>query len=85
MAVKTSTARTSAADLQLAMENPSEIFVRRYALEVFGEQILTDQWLEVKVPALGNESPDTLLKSAVDENLRRVLAVLVQLDYGVAG
>lgn len=83
MAVQTSTARTSAADLQRSMEHPSEDFIRRYAFEVFGDRSRTGDWLGSEIPALGNATPESLLKSTVDDDLRRVLTVLVQIDYGV--
>ena len=65
------------------MEHPSEDFIRRYAFEVFGDQKRTEDWLRSQIPTLGNATPESLLKSNVDDNLRRVLSVLVQIDYGV--
>ena len=65
------------------MEHPSEGFIRCYALEVFGEPSRTADWLRSEIPALGNATPESLLKSTVDDDLRRVLTVLLQIDYGV--
>jgi uncharacterized protein (DUF2384 family) len=83
MAVQISTARTTAAELQYAMEHPSEAFIRHYAIEVFGDRNRAEDWLSSEIPALGNSSPESLLKSNVDESLRGVLSALVQIDYGV--
>lgn len=65
------------------MEHPSEDFIRHYAFEVFGDRNRTEDWLRSQIPALGNATPESLLKSTVDDSLRRVLSVLVQIDYGV--
>ena len=83
MAEQTTAARTSAAELQLSMEHPSEMFIRQYALEVFGDENRTKNWLKSEILALGGTTPESLLGSAEDEHLRRVLSVLVQIDYGV--
>ena len=85
MAVQTAQARTSAAELQTYMEHPSEAFIRKYALEVFGEPVRTGMWLTSEIPALGNATPDRLLSSNDDGSLRRVPGTLIQIDYGVAG
>ncbi len=83
VAVQISAACTSAADLQFSIEHPSEDFIRHYASEVFVDQHRTKAWLRSPIPTLGNATPESLLKSTVDENLRRVLTVLIQIDYGV--
>jgi uncharacterized protein (DUF2384 family) len=83
MAVQTSTARTSAPELQLYMEHPSEALIRQYAFEVFGDSAKTEDWLRNEIASLGNITPETLLTSGDPESLRRVLGVLIQIDYGV--
>ncbi len=83
MAVKTSLARTSAAELEMMMQYPSESRIRAYAAELFGDADRAHQWLTGDVPSLDNQTPEILLRSNDPEDLRRVLAVLVQIDYGV--
>ena len=69
-------ARTSAAELQLLVEHPSEPAIREYAFEVFGDQDRAEEWLN-------NEVNSSELRSSEDESLRRVLKSLIQIDYGV--
>ena len=69
-------ARTSAAELQVLVEHPSEPAIREYAFEVFGDQDRAEEWLNSEV----NRSE---LRSSEDESLRRVLKSLIQIDYGV--
>ena len=76
MAVQMAIARTSAAELQLLVEHPSEPAIREYAFEVFGDQDRAEEWLNSEV----NRSD---LRSSEDESLRRVLKSLIQIDYGV--
>ena len=65
------------------MDHPSEDFIRHYAFEVFGDRNRTGDWLRSPIPALDNATPESLLKSTIDDCLRRVLSVLIQIDYGV--
>ena len=83
MVVQTSLARTSAPELQLYMEYPCEVSIRQYAFEVFGDPAKTQDWLSSEIPSLGNSTPESLLTCGDPESLRRVLGVLVQIDYGV--
>jgi uncharacterized protein (DUF2384 family) len=83
MPAKISTGFTTAAELQCAMERPVEAFIRQYAVEVFGDRNRAEDWLRSEIPALGNSTPESLLKSNVDESLRGVLTALIQIDYGV--
>ena len=76
MAVQMAIARTSAAELQVLVEHPSESAIREYAFEVFGDQDRAEEWLNSEV----NRSD---LRSSEDESLRRVLKSLIQIDYGV--
>ena len=76
MAVQMAIARTSAAELQLLVEHPSEPAIREYAFEVFGDQDRAEEWLN-------NEVNSSELRSSEDESLRRVLKSLIQIDYGV--
>ena len=71
MAVQMAIARTSAAELQVLVEHPSEPAIREYAFEVFGDQDRAEEWLNSE------------LRSSEDESLRRVLKSLIQIDYGV--
>jgi len=83
MAVKTSLARTSAAELETMMQYPSEARIRAYAEELFGDADRAQHWLTGDVPSLDQQVPEVLLRSSNPEDLRRVLTVLVQIDYGV--
>jgi uncharacterized protein (DUF2384 family) len=65
------------------MERPTEAFIRQYAVEVFGDRNRAEDWLRSETPALGNSTPESLLKSNADESLRGVLGALAQIDYGV--
>jgi len=65
------------------MEHPCETFIRHYAVKLFGDRNRAEDWLRSEIPVLGNSSPESLLKSCVDESLRGVLSALVQIDYGV--
>lgn len=65
------------------MQYPSEARIRAYAEEVFGDPVRSQEWLAGDVPSLHHQTPEILLRSHDPEGLRRVLAVLVQIDYGV--
>ena len=83
MAVGRRLGRTSDAELEYAKEHPTPAFVYQYAREVLDDPVRTQAWLEAPLGLLGNVTPQSLLNSGSDDNLRRVLAVLIQLDYGV--
>ncbi len=76
MAVQMAIARTSAAELQVMVEHPSEPAIREYAFEVFGDQERAEEWLS-------SELSSSELRTTEDESLRRVLKSLIQIDFGV--
>ena len=83
MAVQMAIARTSAAELQVLVEHPSEPAIREYAIDVFGDADRAEEWIQSEIPSLGGKSPASLLGTAEDESLRRVIKTLIQIDYGV--
>jgi len=83
MAVQTTGYRTSAPELQLNMEHPSDQFIRRYASEVFGDPAKAETWLRTDIPALHDSTPDSVLISGDMEGMRHILSILIQIDYGV--
>jgi len=83
MAVQMAIARTSAAELQVLVEHPSEPAIREYATEVFGDRDRAAEWFYSEIPGLAFETSGALVTSADEESLRRVLKTLIQIDYGV--
>ncbi len=85
MAVQMALSPVEAPELQLMVEHPREDFIRRYAAQVMGDGRRTEVWLHSEIPSLGFATPESLLQSTAEESLRRVLKVLIQIDYGVIG
>ena len=85
MATQMAVVPINAQELQLMREHPSEEFVRRYAAQVLGDANRSQVWLDSEIPALGLATPTSLLQAGDEASLRRVLKVLVRLDYGVIG
>lgn len=56
MAVQMAIARTSAAELQVLVEHPSEPAIREYATEVFGDRDRAAEWFDSEIPSLGFET-----------------------------
>jgi hypothetical protein len=56
-------------------------FVRRRALEVFGDEASAAEWLTTRIVALGGQAPiDTLMRVDGEEE---VLVILGRIEYGV--
>ena len=85
MAVQMALSPVDAPELQLMVEYPREDVIRRYSAQVLGDGRRSEAWLNSEIPSLGFATPESLLQSADQESLRRVLKVLIQIDYGVIG
>ena len=85
MAVQMALSPVDAPELQLMVEHPREDFIRRYSAQVLGDGRSSEAWLHSEIPSLGFATPESLLQLADQESLRRVLKVLIQIDYGVIG
>lgn len=85
MAVQAAFAPIDAPEIQLMRDHPTDEFIRRYAAQVLGDAKQGQVWLDSEIPSLGFATPSSLLEAGDDASLRRVLKVLVQIDYGVIG
>lgn len=61
--------------------NPRISQARARALDVFEDAKAAERWFQTPSLSLGNIAPQTLLDS--DEGLRRVLAELCAIEYGL--
>jgi putative toxin-antitoxin system antitoxin component (TIGR02293 family) len=66
---------------QLAHPNAHAIWTR--AVEVFGDKSKAQSWMNTPRDIFGGRSPEDLVASGNADAQRRVLEVLLRIDYGV--
>ena len=75
---------TALADqLAAQLQNPDGASVWRRALEVFGDEARAQDWMNTSRPIFEGRSPQELISTGNPLELRRVLEVLLRIDYGV--
>lgn len=83
MGVTHSTAVAGLPELKIQLEHPTPQIVQARAREVFGDDATAAGWMSDPLPILDDRSPDEMVASGDPRNLRRVLEVLISIDYGM--
>ena len=78
-----SPAATSKEQLADQLEHPNAQSIWTRALEVFGDEGKARSWMNTPRDIFGGRSPQDLAESGRAEEQRRVLQVLVRIEYGV--
>ncbi len=75
----------SATAEQLAEElaHPSANAIWERALEIFGEEAKARSWMQTPRDLFDGRAPEELVQSGDPAAQRRVLEVLIRIDYGV--
>jgi uncharacterized protein (DUF2384 family) len=66
---------------ELAHPNPSAI--RHRAVEIFGDESKARSWLNTPRDLFNGHTPEELISSGNPDDQRRVLEILIRIDYGV--
>jgi uncharacterized protein (DUF2384 family) len=74
---------TSSEELERQLQHPTAEAIWDRAVEVFGDEAKAQSWLTSRREILGGHSPEELVSTADPAQLRRVLEVLIRIDYGV--
>lgn len=74
---------TSAEQLTAELEHPNPTAIWNRALEVFGEEAKARSWMNTARDIFGGRTPADLVASGSPAEQRRVLTVLLRIDYGV--
>jgi uncharacterized protein (DUF2384 family) len=74
---------TTPENLERQLEHPTAQAVWARAIEVFGDEERARSWLTSSREIFGGCSPEELISTADPGQLRRVLEVLIRIDYGV--
>jgi putative toxin-antitoxin system antitoxin component (TIGR02293 family) len=74
---------TTAEQLAALFGHPNANVIRNYAVEVFGEEAKARNWMSSPLDIFGGRTPEDLLSTGDAAEQRRVLEVLVRIDYGV--
>ena len=74
---------TSAEQLAAQLERPNASAIWNRALEVFGEEAKARSWMKTPRDVFGGRAPEELVESGDSAEQRRVLEVLLRIDYGV--
>jgi uncharacterized protein (DUF2384 family) len=70
-------------ELKMQLEHPTPGFVQARALEIFGDDATAAGWMSDPLPILDGRSPAEMVASGDPGNLRRVLEILISIDYGM--
>jgi putative toxin-antitoxin system antitoxin component (TIGR02293 family) len=74
---------TTAEQLGAELDHPNANDIWMYALEVFGDEAKSRSWMSSPLDILGGRTPEDLVSTGVAAEQRRVLEVLLRIDYGV--
>jgi uncharacterized protein (DUF2384 family) len=74
---------TGPEDLEHQLRHPTTEAIWARAVEVFGDEVRARSWLSSSRQIFGGHSPEELVSTADPAQLRRVLEVLIRIDYGV--
>jgi putative toxin-antitoxin system antitoxin component (TIGR02293 family) len=74
---------TSAEQLAAQLEHPNAQAVWSRAVEVFGDENKARSWMNTPRDLFGGRSPEDLVATGNVEAQRRVLEILLRIDYGV--
>lgn len=74
---------TGVPELKIQLAHPIPEIVQARALEVFGDAATAAGWMSDPLPILDGRSPAEMVASGDPGNLRRILEILVSIDYGM--
>ena len=74
---------TPAEQLAGQLQHPSANSIWSRALEVFGDEAKARSWMDTPRDIFGGRSPQDLVATGDAAEQRRVLEVLLRIDYGV--
>jgi putative toxin-antitoxin system antitoxin component (TIGR02293 family) len=74
---------TPADQLAAQLEHPNAHEIWNRAREVFGDESIARSWMNTPRDIFGGRCPDELVASGNEAEQRRVLEVLLRIDYGV--
>ena len=74
---------TSAEQLAAQLEHPTADAIWNRALEVFGDEAKARSWMKTPRDLFAGRNPEEIAASGDAAEQRRVLQVLVRIDYGV--
>ena len=69
--------------LPAELEHPNANRIGSSALEVFGDEAKARSWMTAPRDILDDKSPQQLIETGDVDQQRRVLEVLIRIDYGV--
>lgn len=72
-----------AQQLAAEFEHPSSAAIWSRAVEIFGDDTTARDWMQTPRDIFGGRSPKELLESGDPQQQRRVIEVLIRIDYGV--
>jgi putative toxin-antitoxin system antitoxin component (TIGR02293 family) len=70
-------------ELAAQLEHPNANSIWSRALEVFGDEAKARSWMDTPRDIFGGRSPQDLVATGDSSEQRRVLEVLLRIDYGV--
>jgi uncharacterized protein (DUF2384 family) len=73
----------AAEQLAAELEHPSAKAVWNRALKVFGDEAKARSWMRTSRDLFGGRTPEELVNSGDAAQQRRVLEILIRIDYGV--
>ena len=74
---------TLAQQLAAQLEHPNARSIWNRAVEVFGDENKARSWMDAPRDIFGGRSPQDLVATGEAAEQRRVLEVLLRIDYGV--
>ena len=74
---------TPAEQMAAELEHPSANVIWKRAFEVFGDEVKAHSWMNAPRDIFGGRSPQDLVGTGDPDEQRRVLQVLIRIDYGV--
>jgi uncharacterized protein (DUF2384 family) len=69
--------------LAAELEHPNANVVWNRALEVFGDEAKARSWMKTARDLFDGRAPEELVNSGDAAEQRRVLEILIRIDYGV--
>ena len=76
-------AAASAERLAEELRHPTADAIWNRAVDVFGEEAKARSWMTTPRDLFGGRTPDELVESGDPAEQRRVLEILIRIDYGV--
>jgi uncharacterized protein (DUF2384 family) len=73
----------SAEQLAEELKNPDTGAIWNRAVEIFGDQPTAHSWMTTPRDLFGGRTPEELVETGDPAQQRRVLEVLIRIDYGV--